>query len=104
MPPNSRICPKMTTVKNNTEEIAFLLTQVVELQSQLENCHAAIMAMSDTDLQKVYAQETIPLTTDYELLTGLLEEALENHFKWEKENNEPINLAFRRTHKQLAKK
>lgn len=83
-------------------DIAFLLISIRELQIQLESCFNVVESLGQNpEVQQTYAEETLPLTWDYELLTEELHSVLLEHFAWEKITNQPINLSFRRAYKEL---
>lgn len=82
---------------NRENDINYLLIEVIELQYQIKKCHSVIKALEkEKELQKIYAEEIMPLVWDYDRIIEELGRCLEEHFLWEKENNVPTDLNYQK--------
>jgi len=92
---------KLQMNRNREKEIEQILLDVRTMQYLIQNCYSIIVAIDDTRLQRIHAEEVLPLTYDYNNLVKELKNILEQHFKWEKDENYPRNLKLRKLYKQV---
>lgn len=89
---------------NQTNTINFYLSEIKQLQELIQNCHFVIHSLKDNvELQRIYADETLPLIDTYNKLVEDLRDILLDHFEWEDQENEPRNFSYWKLYYELDK-
>jgi len=90
-------------IKDQTEEVEILATRVKQFQLILTNAEKVFVTLDDEVTKTEYLKEIRPLVKDYEKIILKTKTTLEEHFKWEKKENSPINFSFRKLYKFMDK-
>lgn len=89
---------------DQTNVIAFYLDEIGQLQAIIQNCYFVVESLKDNpELQKVYAEETLPLVDTYNRLVADLRDILLDHFEWEEQENQPRNFGYWKLYYELEK-
>lgn len=71
------------------------------IMNHIERIYKAIKAIPDPVLQRHYAVQSMPITDEFEEIAAEVKIALEDQFEYERQNNLPPNLSYRKLYKNL---
>lgn len=83
------------------EQIDELIEDVKELGSRIKSIDNLIHAIEDSEVKEKYNQDLLALIGNYKRLLDLLEKEIVEFGKFERDNNLPVCLLYRRILKTL---
>lgn len=84
-------------------KIDELLFDVLDLAKRIKMVDKLVSTVQNQDLQKSYDEDLLDMIHAYKTMARVLEVELEHYIKFEKENNLPIALNYRKVLRELKK-
>ena len=90
-----------SSLLDRSEDITLMVRKIQTFQAMLMKATKVIRSIDDADLKKEYALEMMPIVDEYKKIIKDAKDMFENHFKWEREENAPIKMKFRKAYKTI---
>jgi hypothetical protein len=83
------------------EQIDELIEDVKELGSRIKSIDELITRIDNEELKDKYNKDLLALIANYKKMLGLLEQNIAEYTKFEREQNLPVSILYRRILKSL---
>lgn len=82
-------------------KIEYLASEMYDLMRIIERGFAVINDIQREDLKRIYVEELLPFTHDYQEVKDELQEALEEYFEEEKKEQLPLDLTYHKLYRRI---